>query len=189
MTSNVINWDEIPDIITKEQLYQICHISKATALYLLRSGKIPCEYSGKKTRCYRIKKEDIRKYLEERAIFPEAYSAPVGWYCGGHKEVPKEVPPVILEDMSDYYTDILSAHSDVLTVQQIANFTGYSKSAINRWCSKGWLRHFRRGRANMVPKVFLIEFLCSVHFRSINQKTAKHIELLKGFLQWKTASR
>ena len=56
MNEDAINWDSIPDIITKDQLYQICHISKSTALYLLRSGKIPCEYTGKKTRCYKIKK-------------------------------------------------------------------------------------------------------------------------------------
>ena len=44
MDETAINWDSIPDIITKDQLYQICHISKSTALYLLRSGKIPCEW-------------------------------------------------------------------------------------------------------------------------------------------------
>ena len=38
MNETAINWDLIPDIITKDQLYQICHISKSTALYLLRSG-------------------------------------------------------------------------------------------------------------------------------------------------------
>ena len=59
MNETAINWDSIPDVITKDQLYQICHISKSTALYLLRSGKIPCEYTGKKTRCYKIKKADV----------------------------------------------------------------------------------------------------------------------------------
>ena len=53
-----INWNEVPDVITKEQFYRICHISKSTALYLLKSGAVPCEYSGKKTRCYKIKKDD-----------------------------------------------------------------------------------------------------------------------------------
>ena len=35
MDKTAINWDSIPDIITKDQLYQICHISKSTALYRL----------------------------------------------------------------------------------------------------------------------------------------------------------
>ena len=39
MKENAINWDAVPDVITKDQLYRICHISKSTALYLLQSGK------------------------------------------------------------------------------------------------------------------------------------------------------
>ena len=66
MNNTAINWDEIPDIITKDQLYRICHISKSTARYLLQSGKIPCYYTGKQTRCYQIKKEDVIAYLEDR---------------------------------------------------------------------------------------------------------------------------
>lgn len=76
MKENAINWDAVPDVITKDQLYRICHISKSTALYLLQSGKIPCEYTGRKTRCYKIKKEDVITYLENRKVFPESYSAP-----------------------------------------------------------------------------------------------------------------
>ncbi|MEE0598500.1 MAG: hypothetical protein UCK97_05550 [Acutalibacteraceae bacterium] len=75
-----INWDSVPDVMNKEQFFRICHIRKSTALHLLKSGKVPCECSGKKTRCYKIRKEDVKAYLEERAIFPELYSAPKGWY-------------------------------------------------------------------------------------------------------------
>lgn len=84
MNETAIKWDSVPEIITKDQLYRICHISKSTALYLLRSGKIPCEYNGKKTRCYKIKKKDVIKYLENRKVFPECYSAPAGWYRGNY---------------------------------------------------------------------------------------------------------
>ena len=65
--------------MNKDQFYRLCHISKSTALHLLKSGKVPCEWTGKKTRCYKIKKEDVRAYLEERAVYPELYSAPRGW--------------------------------------------------------------------------------------------------------------
>ena len=75
-----IDWDSVSDVLNKEQFYRLCHISKSTALHLLKSGKVPCGWSGKKTRCYKIKKEDVKAYLEERAIFPELYSAPRGWY-------------------------------------------------------------------------------------------------------------
>lgn len=37
-----------PETISKEQLYRIAHISKATALHLLQNGLIPCKDTGKK---------------------------------------------------------------------------------------------------------------------------------------------
>ncbi|MGN1398567.1 MAG: hypothetical protein ACI4WG_00995 [Erysipelotrichaceae bacterium] len=93
MNETAINWDSIPDIITKDQLYQICHIRKSTALYLLRSGKIPCEYTGKKTSCYKIKKADVITYLEKKKVFPESYSAPAGWHKGNYTvKMSAEVP-------------------------------------------------------------------------------------------------
>ena len=30
MKENAINWDAVPDVITKDQLYRICHISKGS---------------------------------------------------------------------------------------------------------------------------------------------------------------
>lgn len=80
-----INWNEVPDVITKEQFYRICHISKSTALYLLKSGAVPCEYSGKKTLCYKIKKDGVKKYLESKGKFPEYYATPKGWHRGYRK--------------------------------------------------------------------------------------------------------
>ena len=79
-----VNWGSVPEVMNKEQFFRICHISKSTALHLLKSGKVPCEWSGKKTRCYKIRKEDVKAYLEERAIFPELYSAPSAYsiICG-----------------------------------------------------------------------------------------------------------
>ena len=57
------NWDSVPEVMNKEQFFRICHISKSTALHLLKSGKVPCEWSGKKTRCYKIRKEDVKAYV------------------------------------------------------------------------------------------------------------------------------
>lgn len=96
-----VNWDSVPEVMNKEQFFRICHISKSTALHLLKSGKVPCEWSGKKTRCYKIRKEDVKAYLEERAIFPELYSAPKGWY-GTHyvARLSKELPEDTLRQIA-----------------------------------------------------------------------------------------
>ena len=53
-----IDWDDVPEIMSKEQFYQICHISKTTAGMLLKSGKVPSEYCSK-PRCYKIRKQDL----------------------------------------------------------------------------------------------------------------------------------
>ena len=41
-----------PEAVSKDQFYQIAHISKATALHLLQNGLVPCKDTGKKTRRY-----------------------------------------------------------------------------------------------------------------------------------------
>ena len=45
--------------------------------------------------------------------------------------------------------------------------TGYSKTAVNNWCGSGILKAFKRSNVNHIPKVYLIEFLCSPDCRSI----------------------
>ena len=182
MNETAINWDSIPDIITKDQLYQICHISKSTALYLLRSGKIPCEYTGKKTRCYKIKKADVITYLEKRKVFPESYSAPAGWYKGNYAvKMNAEVPEQILENMKLYYTELFAQYPDVLTATEISKVIGYGTTSINNWCNRGVLKSFCKGQLFYIPKIFLIDFFCSLTFRSITRKSLWHIQTLNDF--------
>ena len=58
---------QYPPVITKDQFYRICKISKKTAKYLLDSGLVPCTDSGRKTRKYKIGMSNVIRYLEERA--------------------------------------------------------------------------------------------------------------------------
>ena len=186
MRKDAINWDDIPDIITKDQLYRICHISKSTALYLLKSGKIPCEYTGKRTRCYKIKKEDVIAYLQDRKVFPECYSAPASWYRGNYEiKMEEEIPAFRLEEMRRYYVELLARYPDVITAQNVVKLTGYGKTAINEWCRKKHLKSFQHGKENYIPKVYLIEFFCSPYFRMITRKSPWHIHILKDFSQWR----
>ena len=182
MSETFINWNEIPDAITKDQLYQICHISKSTALYLLQSGKIPCEYTGKRTRCYKIKKKDVIAYLQDRKVFPESYSAPAGWYSGSYPvKMQREIPPVVREDMHGFYKELLSKYPDVMTANDVVKLTGYVKTSVNNWCRKGHLKSFKKNGINYIPKIYLIEFFCSAYFRTIVRKSKWHIYILKEF--------
>ena len=178
----LVGWNSVPDVMNKDQFYRLCHISKSTALHLLKSGKVPCEWSGKKTRCYKIKKEDVKAYLEERAVFPELYSAPRGWY-GSHyvARLSADLPEEVLNKMHDYYTGLLEKYKDVVTVQEVAALTGYGKTTINNWCNKGVLKSFRKGQVYYIPKIFLADFFCSLTFRSITRKSLWHIQTLNDF--------
>ena len=69
-----------PETVSKDQFYQIAHISKATALHLLQNGLVPCKDTGKKTRRYTIRTDDIIFYLIDRELHPEVYRAPDRWY-------------------------------------------------------------------------------------------------------------
>lgn len=184
--NNEINWDSIPEVMTLDEMRQICHISKSTARFLLYSGKVPCFHSGKQTRCYKILKSDVKAYYEDRIKFPEYYMASKGWYSHNYSEKSKaESIPEIREDMHSYYEFLLRDNPDVLTNSMICNITGYSKSIINSWCSSNHLQHFTIGKQNMVPKVYLIDYLCSKRFRTITRKSAWHIKILINYPNWK----
>ena len=75
-------YEEYPEVISADQLYRICHISKRKAKWLLEHGYIPCEDSGKKTRRYKIRLNDVIDYLltleaaPERGLEPEPPAEP-----------------------------------------------------------------------------------------------------------------
>ena len=156
-----VNWDSVPEVMNKEQFFRICHISKSTALHLLKSGKVPCEWSGKKTRCY---------------------SAPKGWY-GTHyvARLSKELPEDTLRQMHGYYEKLLRKYPDVVTVKDVVALTGYTLTTVHNWCSRGSLKAFQKGLKFCIPKIFLVDFFCSLTFRSITRKSLWHIQTLNEF--------
>ena len=178
--NDIIDWDRIPELISKEQFCRICHVSKSTALYLLQNGVVPCEYTGKKTRCYLIRKEDAKDFFDSKNT--SSYFIPKGWYRSRHApKVPKELPSEVYDRMYRYYDELLDGYKEILTVLDVVKITGYAKSTVNGWCHRGIIKYFRKGNLNYIPKVFLIEFFCSYSFRSITQKSCWHKETIWKF--------
>lgn len=123
--------------------------------------------------------------MEDRKVFPDSYSAPAGWYSGYYTvRMQANVPPVILEDMHDFYTELLAKFPDVITAGDISKLTGYGKTSVNNWCKARHLKCFKRRNINHIPKVYLIDFFCSAYFRTITQKSDWHIKMLKRFPCW-----
>ena len=69
---------EYPAVISKDQLYRICHISKRKATWLLEHGVIPCKDSGKKTRRFQIYTADVVNYLITLENEPQKVAIPAG---------------------------------------------------------------------------------------------------------------
>ena len=138
---------QYPEYITKDQMYRICHISKKTCLFLLESGLVPNIDSGKKTRRFKIKTVDVIQYLKDRDDYPELFKAPDGFYKGkgGDKKAPSFDEVFTQEDlirMRQYYERLLKNNPDVMSVEQVAQFTGYNKNSVSRWCGKKELKCF-----------------------------------------------
>ena len=78
-----------PDTMGRTDFRKACRIGTRTSLYLLHSGLVPCENTGKQTRCYKIAKSDVAAYLRHRLAEPVYYTPPSGWY----KNYPNHKPP------------------------------------------------------------------------------------------------
>ena len=87
MTYDAKELAKYPEIMNKEQLRKVCHISKRTAHYLLQFNLIPHVCTGKKTRCYAIKKRDVINFMINREVNPSRYIVPTGWYKYGNEDV------------------------------------------------------------------------------------------------------
>lgn len=123
---------QYPKTMSKDQLYRVAHISKATALYLLQSGAIPCKDTGKKTRRYTIKTDDVIEYLRQREICPEKYKASEGWYAGtaGAKKAIAPscwitLTPEQTKQFELFFEAEMKEMADLITIEELAVFAGY----------------------------------------------------------------
>ena len=176
-----------PDPMSRTDFRKACHIGTRTSIYLLQSGLVPCENTGKRTRCYKIAKADVAAYLRRRLTEPEYYAPPSGWY----KNYPQRKPPAVsLTRTLDYeivsrlllrrhLEQQLADAPDVLTVEQIARFTGYTPHTVSRWCTEGRLRTIQRRPRFMVPKTWLLDYLVSDDYNRITRKSGKHYGMIR----------
>lgn len=179
-----------PEIMNKEQMRIACHISKRTALYLLQFNLIPHTCTGKKTRCYSIKKSDVIAFMNDREVNPEKYIAPDNWYRYGNVDVKAykiRIQPPLPEDPEKtrhYYESKLSSHPDVIDVKAVVDFTGYNRRTVSQWIRKDKLRAFSLPHKYMIPKLYLIDWLCSEEYNITNRKSREHIDMLWELHKW-----
>lgn len=179
--------EQYPDVIHKEQFYQICHISKRTALLLLETGIVPCLKTGKKTRQYSILTKDVVAFLEDRERNPEKYKLPEGSYSKDRRKqqsrADRTIPPWLLGNRAKrFYRALLKPYPDVLSMVQVVEATGYNHKTIHKWCGDNHLLHFVINGKFQIPKISLLEFMLSDRFAGVHYKTSKQSAKLLSLL-------
>ncbi len=175
-----------PDVITKEQFYQICHISKKTASYLLDNGLVPCINSGKQTRKFKIRLDDVIAFLDARENNPFAFKASSNYYAGGaHNPYAINIERLMNERtiLRTFLMDKISDYDDVIPPSAVVEITGYTLKTVSSWCEKGKLKSFNIFNRIKIPKEYLVDFLVSDEGLLIAKKSKKHLTLLIDALQ------
>ena len=173
--------EQYPEIITKDQLYRICHISKRKALWLLENGVIPCEDSGKKTRRFRIRLEDAIDFLERQDAGKLDVVFPQGTFSSGSHPVCQSRTYLDSEELCTFILAEWESQPDMLTVREAAELCGYSIHAVNSWVRKGSVASVAYHGANLVSKDSLAGWLASREGQRIGHLSEMHQGLMDGF--------
>ena len=175
--------DQYPEFITMDQLYRICHISKRKARWLLENGVIPCEDSGKKTRRFKIKLDDVIEFLELRDAGLLDDVMPVGIFSSDEYGYPPRQPRTRLDNgaLQAFLLDCWVDAPDMLTIPQTASLCGYSVTTLVRWFQKEFFAGIRYRGMILSSKESLAEWLASDRGQSIQQQSTTHQELIEEF--------
>ena len=125
-------YEEYPEVISADQLYRICHISKRKAKWLLEHGYIPCEDSGKKTRRYKIRLNDVIDYLRTIEAAPDLVATPVGAFNVKRKQL-NPVAQICQKEFQRFLYNIWRDEADILRISDVQVLLGYSAGTIRVW--------------------------------------------------------
>ena len=179
----------LPQVLSGEQVRCALHISKRKCAFMLNNGFIKCQNTGKRTRKYTVRKEDLLTYIEDSANHPEKYVTPHAEFstskCGNiHKSRPRKTgfPSSLPSEFRHWLEQEFEQVPDALTVPQVIATTGYTDNAINRWLRQGHLKSVQTQTTRIIPKTWLIDFYCSYAY-TITNMSEKHIKLLQKYFK------
>ena len=172
---------QYPETISMDQLYRICHISKRKAKWLLENGVIPCIDSGKQTRRFQIRLDDVITFLERRDAGLLQEDIPTGIVSSGGRTLEKPRQLLDSEELRAFFLERWAGFPDVLTVPQTATLSGFGASAINRWFRDGLVDGVCYRGKNLISKESLAEYLASQDGQLIPARPVRYKELLEEF--------
>mgnify|MGYP000858725547 CR=1 FL=1 len=172
---------QYPEVITMEQFRKIAHIAKRTAKWILDNGVIPCEDSGKKTRRYKIRLDDVIIFLEKRERGAFVNVIPKGQFSNIYqKRIVHEY--IDSEEMGRCLAKEWNNLPEALTVKEVQTISGYCSGSILRWIEQEKLQAVLYRNSYLVMKSSVVEFLSSMDGQSIQQKSQKHQEMITEYM-------
>ena len=190
------------EIISLEQLYKMLHISKRKAAWMLQNGIIPCEIRNTPTHKYSIRKEDVLAYIaksdrEKRkeipvGIFnakktnnPRRTESP-GSDCGGYfDDTNYKLRGKERARFKEMLEDLLSAVPDTLTVDEVAELTGYHRRTILRYVQRKYIYAVNIMGKYYISKQSIINYLATDKAFKNTQKSEWHITVIEDFKKGK----
>ena len=190
------------EIISLEQLYKMLHISKRKAAWMLQNGIIPCEIRNTPTHKYSVKKEDVLAYMaksdrEKRkeipvGIFnakktnnPRRTESP-GSDCGGYfDDTNYKLRGKERARFKEMLENLLSAVPDTLTVDEVAELTGYHRRTILRYVQRKYIYAVTIMGKYYISKSSIINYLATDKAFKNTQKSEWHEEIIRLFLEKK----
>lgn len=177
-----------PEVISSNQLYKICRSSKRTARYYLENNFIPCIDSGKKTRRYKIRLDDVIAFLIAREENPILYKPHQNYYAGQKPsvriKVEKKINHTDYDLLREFWIEYLAECEDVITPKDVTEILGYSYKTVSKWCTEETLKSFLIYNRFMIPKEYLINFLASERATKISKKSDKHLEIMLSAFEY-----
>lgn len=176
-------YDEIlekcPSIITLDQFYRICHISKRKAKWLLDNRKLPCQYSGSIKRHYIIRTTDLINFLyatdglTTNIDFGEVRFTAVT----PAKSTKNSLATVNPISFCNYLSKAWEKESDVLPYSSVQCLVGYHIKTIGKWASQGKILVIGNPIKPIVLKESLISHIASYTVRYPKQTQTRRFIL------------
>ena len=188
------------EIISLEQLYKMLHISKRKAAWMLQNGIIPCEIRNTPTHKYSVRKEDVLAYMA-KSEREKRKEIPVGIFnakktnnprrtespdsdCGGYfDDTNYKLRGKERARFKEMLEDLFSAVPDTLTVDEVAELTGYHRRTILRYVQRKYIYAVNIMGKYYISKHSIINYLATDKAFKNTQKTPWHITVIERFLE------
>ena len=186
------------EIISLEQLYKMLHISKRKAAWMLQNGIIPCEIRESLTHKYAIRKEDVLAYIA-KSEHEKRSEIPVGIFnakktnnprrtespnsdCGGYfDDTNYKLRGKERTRFKEMLEDLLSAVPDTLTVDEVAELTGYHRRTILRYVQRKYIYAVNIMGKYYISKPSIINYLATDKAFKNTQKSEWHKDIILKF--------